>query len=134
VAKWENSLQREKEEARMKKRQTREEKWQELEERVKNKLEEARKRALLADSFAQMEEIADQIGQDLEEALLGAMAEQQEPMSRPTCPECGVRMSRRGQAKRQLKTRVGKVELERDRWSCPQCESGIFPPGPETEA
>jgi hypothetical protein len=118
----------------MKKRQTKEEKWEELEERVKNKLGEARKRALLADSFAEMEEIAEQIGRELERDLLGTMAEQQEPQNRPECAECGAKMYRRGQKERQMKTSQGRVKIERERWICPECGSGIFPPGSETEA
>ena len=117
----------------MKKRRTKEEKWNELEERVRSKLEEARKRALLADSFAEMEAIADQVGRELEQDLLGTMAEQQEPQGRLACPECEAKMYRRGQKKRQLKTSLGKVRIERDRWICPECGSGIFPPGSETE-
>ena len=117
----------------MKKRQTKEEKWQELEERVKSKLEEARKRALLADSFAEMEEIADRVGRELERDLLGTMAEQQEPQSRPVCPECETEMYRRGQKERRMKTSQGKVKIERERWICPECGTGIFPPGSETK-
>jgi hypothetical protein len=67
------------EEARMKKQKTGEEKWEELKKELQKKLDEARKRALLVDGFDEMEETAGQVGQELERALLGAMAEQQEP-------------------------------------------------------
>lgn len=112
----------------MRKRKTREEKWDELEKAFQKQLDEARKRALLADSFAELEEIAGQVGRELERALLGAMAEQQEPAGRPDCPGCGARMYRRGRKKRQLKTSQGEVEVERERWVCPVCGSGLFPP------
>ena len=82
----------------MKTRKTKEEKWNELEEQVKSKLEEARKRALLADSFTEMETIADQVGREVEQELLGALAEQQEPGSHPTCSECGAKCRGEGRS------------------------------------
>jgi YgiT-type zinc finger domain-containing protein len=113
----------------MEKRKSREEKWEELEQRVKARLEEARKKALLADSFDEMEEIVDEIGQVIEQDLLGVMAEQREVGGRPNCPECGQPMSRRGRKSRQIKSGKGDIRFERDRWICPVCGATFFPPG-----
>ena len=113
----------------MAKSRKRDERWEELEARVQAELEKARRRALVADSFDEMEEIVDEIGQVIEQDLLGVMAEQREMGGRPTCPECGQAMSRRGRQSRQIKSGKGDIQFERDRWICPACGTTFFPPG-----
>lgn len=117
----------------MAKRKSREEKWDEIEERFKEELEKARKQALMADSFTEMEAIVGEIGQKLEQELLAAMAEQREPEGSQNCPECGAAMHRKGTRPRHMKTTKGQVRIERERWECPECGTQLFPPGPETE-
>lgn len=46
------------------------------------------------------------------------------------CPNCGVKLEKKGKKKRRLQTRGGQeVELEREYAVCPACGQGIFPPG-----
>lgn len=117
----------------MKKRKSREEKWDEFEQRVKAQLEKGRKRALLADSFDEMEEIVDEIGQYIEADMLGVMAEQREVEGRPKCPDCQEPMKRRGRKSRQIKSGKGDIKFERERWICQRCDATFFPPGQSTE-
>lgn len=52
------------------------------------------------------------------------------PRDAEKCPECGVRMVRKGKKKRTLLLREGQeVELEREYWVCLECGQGLFPPG-----
>jgi predicted RNA-binding Zn-ribbon protein involved in translation (DUF1610 family) len=118
----------------MKKDRKKVEKWQEVEEQVQRTVEQARRRARVSDSFAEMETIAVEVGQVIGRALLRAMAEQQEPEGKPKCPSCGEKMYRRGQNQRQMKTSAGVVRIQRNRWVCPVCSTGLFPPGSGTEA
>lgn len=115
-------------------RSTRDEKWERLERDVEEKLKQARKRALLAESFDELEEIVEETGREIEQELLEAMAEQRESTGRARCPKCGEPMYRRGTKARQLKTSRGKVKIERARWICPTCGASLFPPGSEPEA
>lgn len=46
------------------------------------------------------------------------------------CPDCGVRMIKKGKKKRTLLLREGQeVELEREYLVCLECGRGLFPPG-----
>lgn len=67
----------------------------------------------------------------LEELSQTFPAEEREPEGEiPICPECGMKMQRRGQAERQLQGQGGQViHLKRSLWVCPACGAGIFPPG-----
>jgi hypothetical protein len=107
----------------------RDERWEELEARVQEELDKARRRALLADSFDEMEEIVDEIGRIVQQEMLAAMAEQREVEGRQRCRMCGEQMHRRGKKERKMKTSKGEVRIERVRWVCPECEEGLFPPG-----
>jgi hypothetical protein len=112
----------------------RDEKWAELEEMIANEVMKARQRAMLADSFDEMEEIVVEVGERVQQAMLSAMAEQRQPSGAVKCPKCGGQMSSKGLKKRQLKSSVGKVRFERERWTCPACKTSLFPPGSKTEA
>jgi predicted RNA-binding Zn-ribbon protein involved in translation (DUF1610 family) len=49
---------------------------------------------------------------------------------RPSCPECGRTLIRRGRQPRQLKTHGGhELTLTRSYGYCPSCKKGHFPPG-----
>lgn len=112
----------------MAKTSKRDERWEELEARIHEELDKARRRALLADSFDEMEEIVDEIGRVVQQEMLAAMAEQREVEGRQHCRMCGAPMQRRGKSGRQMKTSKGEVRIERVRWVCPECEEGLFPP------
>jgi len=48
---------------------------------------------------------------------------------RPTCPDCGRTLIRRGRQPRQLKTHGGQdLTLTRSYAYCPNCRKGLFPP------
>jgi hypothetical protein len=48
---------------------------------------------------------------------------------RPTCPDCGRTLIRRGRQPRHLKTQGGHdLTLTRSYGSCPACKKGYFPP------
>jgi YgiT-type zinc finger domain-containing protein len=50
---------------------------------------------------------------------------------RPTCPECGGRMTSAGSRTRTVRTLGNEaVPLTRAYATCPACGSGFFPPGP----
>jgi len=114
-----------------KKRQ--DQKWAELEAYVEEEIKKARQRARMANSFDEMEEMAVEVGQRLQRAILAASAEQRQPGGRMVCKECGARMENKGLKGRKLKTSVGMVEVERERWACPECGASIFPPGSKAE-
>lgn len=65
--------------------------------------------------------------QDL--ALQREAATWQSPATRPTCPDCGRTLIRRGRQPRQLKSH-GNHELTftRSYGYCPSCKKGHFPP------
>jgi uncharacterized protein with PIN domain len=68
----------------------------------------------------------------LEEAALLSQARDwgDRPGEAPRCPECGTRLDRSTHEVRRLQTHGDQViELERRYGVCPQCGSGIFPPG-----
>lgn len=117
----------------MKSQNERSEAWKELEEVLLEELEKVRKQTLLAESFDDMEDIVVEAGQQLQQAMLVAAAEQREQLERPKCPTCGKPMDRRGKKPRTQKTSVGKVVFERERWTCHECEASLFPPGPTLE-
>ncbi len=78
-----------------------------------------------------MKRLAQVQAQIVEELSQGLPAEEQEARRAvPTCPECGMKMQRRGQAERQLQGSGGQsIRLKRSYWVCPACGAGIFPPG-----
>jgi hypothetical protein len=52
------------------------------------------------------------------------------PSQRPTCPDCGRPLIRRGQQPRRLKSHGGQdLTLMRSYGYCPKCHKGLFPPG-----
>ncbi len=62
-------------------------------------------------------------------ALQHEAAWQAKAADRPTCPECGRPLIRRGRQPRQLKTHGGQeITLTRSYGYCPNCQKGLFPP------
>jgi hypothetical protein len=50
--------------------------------------------------------------------------------ARPTCPDCGARLVRQGRQTRTLRSEGDvPIALERAYARCPQCGTGLFPPG-----
>lgn len=49
---------------------------------------------------------------------------------RPTCPQCGGPLETRGEQERTLTTTYNQsIELVRSYATCPDCGTGLFPPG-----
>ncbi len=108
----------------------RDEQWAAAEEAVAGELARLRRLALTAASFDEMEEAVVAMGQRLQQIVLGAAAEQRQPVGKPgACPACGARLQTKGLKQRRLKTSVGPVEFKRERWACPACGTSVFPPG-----
>lgn len=108
----------------------REEQWGAFEEQVRQRLDRARRRFLLAADFDEMEEIAVEEGAAFERELLEAGAGLREPeASAVTCRGCGGGMRRHDRVARYLRTSRGRVKVKRERWVCPGCGETVFPPG-----
>lgn len=51
------------------------------------------------------------------------------PEEQPTCPDCGLPLTRRGRQTRHLRSHQGQtVALTRQYGTCPRCGRGLFPP------
>lgn len=88
---------------------------------------------------ATFDEIASQVTpkrRQLMGALLEQLALQQGDgkYAEAICPECGGQMEASGERKRDVVHAEGEGELERSYHHCPECGSGLFPPGPAAES
>ncbi len=106
--------------------------WQALSEEVYSGMADwraAHPRATFAEIEAAVEErLAGLRARLLERAALASAAT--DLSERPACPTCGGRVQARGKHKRRLTVSGDQeVELERTYAACPQCGSGLFPPG-----
>lgn len=83
-------------------------------------------------SLSQMEEEVLKLRQQMGEAMLRTVIEDQEsqgPVPGPSCPKCGKAMQYKGDKGRQVTSRVGEVVLERGYYRCSGCKESVFPPG-----
>jgi hypothetical protein len=48
----------------------------------------------------------------------------------PECPTCRQEMRYKGQKEVTVESWVGDLRIERGYYHCPDCEEGLFPPGP----
>jgi YgiT-type zinc finger domain-containing protein len=89
----------------------------------------AHPRATFAEIEAAVEErLAGLRARMLERAALASAAT--ELRERSACPQCGGAVQARGKRKRRLTVPGDQVvELERTYAVCPQCGTGLFPPG-----
>jgi hypothetical protein len=85
---------------------------------------------------ASFDEIAEQVTpqrRELMGLLLKQLAEQtDEKVHAPACETCGREMVYKGTVGRGVVHGEGEVSLERAYYHCPDCASGLFPPGPAT--
>lgn len=109
---------------------------QELEKQLKEKAEEAIRQLLtkLPDkselTMTDMEALIGEMGQEMMRDTMQAVAQtEQADTTEVMCDECQGRMQKRGKRKRQVVTKRGEIELERQYYVCPQCGQGTFPPG-----
>lgn len=107
----------------------------ELEKQLRAKAEEAIRKLLekLPDkselTMTDIENLVGEMGHEVTQSATEAIAqgEQAEP-SEMICEACQVRMQKRGKRKKQVVTKRGEIELERQYYVCPQCGAGVFPP------
>lgn len=88
---------------------------------------------------ATFDEIASQVAprrRKLMGELLGQLATQHGDgrYAEATCPHCGAVMEASGQRKRGIVHAEGEIEVERAYHHCPECGSGLFPPGRAAES
>ncbi len=85
---------------------------------------------------ASFDEIAEQVTpqrRELMGVLLKQLAEQgDEQVHAPLCESCGREMVYKGTPRRGVVHSEGESGVERAYYHCPDCESGLFPPGPSS--
>ena len=92
----------------------------------------ARKKAPATASLADIEHVARQAGDQIEEAITTALLDEsgaELAATWPTCPTCGRRMLAKGKRPRRVVTKTGEAVVLRDYYYCRHCRKGIFPPG-----
>jgi hypothetical protein len=117
-------------------------KQEELKEEMRARLEEAVeelagwKKAKKGYNFDEIESKVLEVGRDIMREMIGIMVQdekEEEQRDRtkpePACESCGRPMRYRGEKSKGVMSKVGKVEIERDHYHCPECKAGLFPPG-----
>lgn len=107
----------------------------ELEKQLRAKAEESIRKLLdnLPDkselTMTDIENLVGEMGHEVTQGATEAIAqhEQAEPCEL-ICEGCRVRMQKRGKRKKQVVTKRGEIELDRQYYVCPQCGVGVFPP------
>ena len=90
------------------------------------------KKAPAVASLADIEQVARQAGEKIEEAITTALLQEsgaELTAAWPTCPSCGRRLLAKGQRSRRVVTETGEVEVSRAYYYCRHCQTGVFPPG-----
>lgn len=110
-------------------------KWNGLSEEINNGMVEWREQHPKA-TFREIEEEVDKRISELRVRMLSDVANssgQREwtgSEEAGVCPNCGMKLVKKGKKKRKLQTQGGReVELEREYGVCPRCGQGLFPPG-----
>jgi len=113
---------------------TKDPKWQKLVDEILSGMVEWRKQHSKA-TFAEIERETMKRMAELQARLMEEMAHMSEARDwangdEPSCPECGVKMHRRGERKRHLQGQGGQeVVVNRAYAVCPKCGAEFFPPG-----
>jgi len=92
----------------------------------------AQKKAPAVASLADIERVARQAGDTIQEALTTALLQEsgaELTAQWPTCPSCGRRLLAKGKRPRRVVTETGEAVVVRDYYYCRHCRKGIFPPG-----
>jgi RNA polymerase-binding transcription factor DksA len=115
-------------------KKTREQRQQELETKAKEMIQELLDWTDQTErpNLTQMEDEILALREKLSQAMLESMIQAQDstqPVEGGSCPSCGRPLRPKGSRAVQLTSRVGEVTLERVYAYCPDCQSGIFPPG-----
>lgn len=83
-------------------------------------------------TLTEIEEIILEVGKELEKRMAEAVIRKQEEVHRvpgPACVQCGKEMGYKASEPRQITSLVGEIQIERSRYHCARCKTGIFPPG-----
>jgi transposase-like protein len=83
-------------------------------------------------TLTEMEEAVEAELAKLRKQLVEEMVREKEAASQeiPECPQCGEKMVKNGQRRREVKGKEGQtIELERQQWRCLSCGATLFPPG-----
>lgn len=74
--------------------------------------------------------LAQESGQQLEEAVLKTLSNEQADETSPAvgCAKCGAPMHYKGKRRRDVVTAAGEQRLEREYYYCARCKVGRFPP------
>lgn len=116
---------------------TSEEHWRELSEDILTNMKEWRRNHPKA-TFAEIEEevharvsrLEAQMIQDTAQESASRVWSGTSQQERPRCPVCQTPLQARGKRQRSLQGAGGqKVTLTRDYGTCPNCGTGLFPPG-----
>jgi len=107
-----------------------------LEQELRAKAEESIRKLLdalpdkAAITMGDMETLTGQMGRELMQGTMQSLSDtQQAEPSHIICEACQVMMHRRGKRNKRVVTLRGEVEIKRDYYVCPECGTGIFPPG-----
>ena len=106
--------------------------WRKMSEAVISGLSEWRQQNAQA-TFREIEDEVDQRLSALRARMIADTAMQSAntvwtKAAGAACPQCGVRLGKKGKKKRQLETQAGQViELKREYGVCPKCGQVFFP-------
>jgi len=82
-------------------------------------------------NLTQMEDIVLELRGELGQAMLSSMLSNQEKVAPVSerCSTCGAELRGKGKRRKVLESRVGEIAVERGYYTCPECGTGLFPPG-----
>jgi uncharacterized protein with PIN domain len=88
-------------------------------------------------NLTQMEDeilaLREELSRTMLENILSAQ-EATQPAEGEKCANCGRPLRYKGRRSGQVESRIGATDLERGYYYCPECQTGIFPPGSTTGA
>ena len=80
-------------------------------------------------TLGDMERVALDSGQRIEEAIVEVLTQAHEPKLALVCEVCGRRMHYKGRRMRDMVIAAGEIRFERAYYYCARCKVGRFPPG-----
>lgn len=99
----------------------------ESEEAIRKLLDELPDKSDL--TITDIEHFVGRMGHEVMQGLMQSIAnDQQATPTEVICEHCQMKMHKRGKRKKQVVTKRGEIELERQYYVCPHCGHGAFPP------
>ncbi len=120
-------------------KKTREQREKELEAKVREVIQKLLdwEEANQAPDLTQIEdvvlELREELGRAMARSLIGNQANVA-PAEGVRCKRCGREMRNKGQKVKVIESRAGELALERGYYYCPECGTGVFPPGSTVES